>query len=480
MPAACVGVSVRVRPARRLHEGQLHDVRRRLPRRHRRRSASTSRTAAATTAPAAAPGRPALHPDRVRRSRADRPVGRTPLARRAGEGHDGRTGAPPAPPAEPHHREREKALPCRTERAPPPPSALASSRHVRRPPDDRRRRSPLHDPNIDRLASSAVRWAAFASVAAGVVMALSVAQLATGQSIDRVRVAPNPPVASVPTGLFLVVGSPNAYSRASLSGGRGSWVGPGYAPLGSPSPWGNASIDWEVGYDTRRLDTERIALANLTRDWQEDQRAGASIPHVVGGRVVGDIPGFFVLQVVRQSAPSELVVAFPLSRDVHAYVRFLLTQAGIERLLRQRLDPGVELEPRPGARRDVPRPARREPAALAGLDPLPTRRPPDLRVRAGLRPPPRRRDPRGAGTPQRQRVEARRDRSHDADRRLHASESRRGATGRARSSARASRRRAASSGSAPAARRRRLRASAPGCRSSRRRPGRRRCPPGRP
>lgn len=155
-------------------------------------------------------------------------------------------------------------------------------------------------------------------------MALSVAQLAPGQSIDRVRVAPNPPVASVPPGLFLVVGSPDAYSRVSASAGRGSWVGPGYAPSGAPSPWGNAAIDWEIGYDTRQLDTERIALANLTRDWQEDQRAGASIPHVVGGRIVGEIPGFFVLQVVRQSAPAELVVAFPLSRDVHAYVRFLL------------------------------------------------------------------------------------------------------------------------------------------------------------
>lgn len=103
-------------------------------------------------------------------------------------------------------------------------------------------------------------------------------------------------------------------------------MGPGYAPLGAPNPWGNAAIDWEVGYDTRPLDTERVALANLTRDWQEDQRAGASIPHVVGGRVVGDIPGFFVLQVERRSAPSELVVAFRLSRDVHAYVRFLLTR----------------------------------------------------------------------------------------------------------------------------------------------------------
>jgi hypothetical protein len=131
-------------------------------------------------------------------------------------------------------------------------------------------------------------------------------------------------VASVPPGLFLVVGSPDAYSRLSASGGRGSWVGPGYAPPGAPSPWGNVSIDWEIGYDTRQLDTERVALANLTRDWQEDQRAGASIPHVVGGRIVGEIPGFFVLQVVRQSAPAELVVAFRLSRDVHTYVRFLL------------------------------------------------------------------------------------------------------------------------------------------------------------
>ncbi|HET7857226.1 MAG TPA: hypothetical protein VFL41_12290 [Gaiellaceae bacterium] len=169
-----------------------------------------------------------------------------------------------------------------------------------------------------------MRWAAFATVAAGVVAALSVAQLATGQTIDRVRVAPNPPVASIPEGLTLVIGSPDAYSRVSASGGRGSWVGPPYAPLGAPNAWGNASIDWEVGFDTRQLDTERIALANLTRDWQEDQRAGVSVPHVVGGRVVGDVPGSFVLQVQRQSAPSELVVAFPLSRDLHAYVRFLL------------------------------------------------------------------------------------------------------------------------------------------------------------
>lgn len=171
-----------------------------------------------------------------------------------------------------------------------------------------------------------MRWAAFATVAVGVVTALSVAQLAPGQTTDRVRVAPNPPVASVPTGLTLTLRSPDSYSRVSAGSGRGSWIGPGYRPAGAPNSWGNSAIDWEVGYDTRPLDTERIALANLTRDWAEDQRAGVSVPHVVGGRMVGDIPGFFVLQVVRQSAPAELVVALPLSRDVHAYVRFLLNR----------------------------------------------------------------------------------------------------------------------------------------------------------
>lgn len=170
-----------------------------------------------------------------------------------------------------------------------------------------------------------MRWAALASLAAGVVGALSVAQLAPGQAIDRVAVAPNPPVASVPNGLFVVVGSPDAYSRAAASGPRGTWIGPGYGAPGGPQV-GNATIDWEVGFDARRMDSERVALANLTQDWQEDQRAGVSIPHVIQGRVVGDVPGFFILQFQRQSAPSELVAAFPLSRDLHAFVRFLLTR----------------------------------------------------------------------------------------------------------------------------------------------------------
>lgn len=168
-----------------------------------------------------------------------------------------------------------------------------------------------------------MRWAALATFAAGVVAALSVAQLAPGQAIERIRVTPNPS-AGVPDGLFVVVRSPNDYSRSASRTNAGTWTGPAYWPAGAGNPWGNATIDWELGYDTRALDTERIALANLSRDWAEDQRAGISVPHVVGGRIVGTIPGFFVLQFERQSAPSELVMAFPVAPRYHAYLRFLL------------------------------------------------------------------------------------------------------------------------------------------------------------
>jgi hypothetical protein len=167
-----------------------------------------------------------------------------------------------------------------------------------------------------------MRWAALATLAAGVVTALSAAQLAPGQAIERVRVTR--PQASLPANLYLLVRSPDEYSRAALNPTSGSWVGPAYWNLENPAARNTATIDWEVGYDQRRLSTERIALANLTRDWTEDQRGEISVDHVAGRRVVGTLPGFYVLQVQRRSAPSELVVAFRVAPALHAFVRFLL------------------------------------------------------------------------------------------------------------------------------------------------------------
>jgi hypothetical protein len=167
-----------------------------------------------------------------------------------------------------------------------------------------------------------VRWAALVTIAAGVVAALSAAQLAPGQAIERVRI--DRPGAALPAGLFLIVGSPDEYSRAALRPTSGTWAGPEYWRLAEPAVRGRATIDWELGYDDRPLATERIALANLTRDWFEDQRGGISVDHVVGRRVVGTLPGFYVLQVERRSSPSELVMAFPVAPKLHVFVRFLL------------------------------------------------------------------------------------------------------------------------------------------------------------
>jgi hypothetical protein len=163
-----------------------------------------------------------------------------------------------------------------------------------------------------------VRWAALLTLAAGVVSALTVSQFAPGQAIDRVRIERTP--TALPAGLFLVLASPEQYSRVA----PGSWLGPPYWPSDNPSARNNATINWEVGFDNRPLSTERIALANLSREWVEDQRNGVSVDHVVGGRVVGTIPGFFVLQVERRSAPAELVLAFRIAPELHAWVRFLL------------------------------------------------------------------------------------------------------------------------------------------------------------
>jgi hypothetical protein len=163
-----------------------------------------------------------------------------------------------------------------------------------------------------------VRWAALVTFAAGVVIALSVAQLAPGLAVERVRLERTP--AALPQSLYLVLASPDEYSRAS----PGNWIGPPYWLPENPAMRNTTAMSWEVGYDQRPLNTERIALANLSRDWSEDQRAGVSLPHVVGRRVVGTIDGFFVLQVERRSAPAELVVAFRIAPRLHTWVRFLL------------------------------------------------------------------------------------------------------------------------------------------------------------
>ena len=167
-----------------------------------------------------------------------------------------------------------------------------------------------------------MRWGVLATLGAGILAALTLAQLAPGLATERIRVVR--PGAAIPNNLYLVIRSPDDYSRVALRGTSGSWTGPTYWLPDDPAVRNTATIDWEVGYDERPLNTERIALSNLTRDWAEDQRAGVSIPHYVGRRNVGTIPGVFILQVERRSAPAELVLAVPVAPRLHTFIRFLL------------------------------------------------------------------------------------------------------------------------------------------------------------
>ena len=260
-----------------------------------------------------------------------------------------------------------------------------------------------------------MRWAALLTFAAGVVAALSVAQLAPGQASERVRV--DRPAAGLPSNLYVVVNSPDEYSRQALRSTSGSWVGPAYWLPSNPAMRANATIDWEVGLDERPLNTERIALANLTKDWVEDQRAGVSLEHVVGRRVVGTIPGFFVLQVERRSSPSELVLAFPVGGEAPRLRPLPPPPSRDRRLLGQGLGARVELEPRPGAAGDVPRAARGEPAAVARHHPR-AAEPRGRRRGGGLLPPRRGPCPDRARTEDRQPVAADQDDSCDRGGRL--------------------------------------------------------------
>ena len=164
-----------------------------------------------------------------------------------------------------------------------------------------------------------VRWAALVSLAAGVVVALSVAQFAPGQAIERVRV--DRPSAAFPKA-DLIVGSPDEYARVAFNGTSGL-DRPLYWRPDYPEGRNNATIDWEVGFDERPLATERIALANLTRTGPRTARGDLDRARRRAPRGRDD-SGFFVLQVERRSAPSELVVAFPVAPKLHVFVRFLL------------------------------------------------------------------------------------------------------------------------------------------------------------
>jgi hypothetical protein len=167
----------------------------------------------------------------------------------------------------------------------------------------------------------------FLGLLAGSAGVLLAAQLAGAQVVERVRIADPARLAhGLPPGLVVELTSPTDYNRSSARATDGRWVGPPYVAR-DRSTSGTSAIDWTVSFDERQGDADAVASANVQRGWGRDQRGGLSVPHVVGNRLLGTIPGYYYLMTPGEpDAKFEGVLAFPLDTNLHAVVRLTLLE----------------------------------------------------------------------------------------------------------------------------------------------------------
>jgi hypothetical protein len=165
-----------------------------------------------------------------------------------------------------------------------------------------------------------VRRAAFLAVAT--LAALAAAGSALGGAVDRFRVADagRPETQAFPANVFLTIESPGIYVTQS----PGIWAGPPYWAASDPAQGGTSTLEWSVGFRDRTLDPARAAAATASSGWPEDQHNGISVPLLVGGNLVGTLPGFFVLTQAPspQKARFEAGLAVPLGPGAQALLRF--------------------------------------------------------------------------------------------------------------------------------------------------------------
>jgi hypothetical protein len=168
---------------------------------------------------------------------------------------------------------------------------------------------------------------AFVGLLAGLVTVLLAAQLAGAQVVERVRITdPARAAHGLPPGLVVELTSPTDYNRGTAAPSDGRWVGPQYVAR-DHSTSGTSAIDWTVSFDERQGDADAVASANVRRGWGRDQRGGLSVPHVVGNRLLGTIPGYYYLMTPGEpDARFEGVLAFPLDTNLHAVVHIQMLE----------------------------------------------------------------------------------------------------------------------------------------------------------
>jgi hypothetical protein len=146
---------------------------------------------------------------------------------------------------------------------------------------------------------------------------------AGAQDVDRVSVGGSNTTRGFSPALFVTVTTLPDFHRTGFDGNSGGWEGPvcDFAP--NPRLSGPISLTWSVGFDDDVRSAEQAAREVLTFEWTTIESGPIPIPHLVGGRQVGTIPGFFVLTDAQsRTGYHESALGFPLGRGVHAAVEF--------------------------------------------------------------------------------------------------------------------------------------------------------------
>ena len=158
------------------------------------------------------------------------------------------------------------------------------------------------------------------ALALAAVAGLASGGTASAVAVERISLsaAGRPGTAGFPPGVFLTLVSPAEYVARS----PGHWVGPAYWPSNDPAQRAESAIDWNVTFRDRSVEVSSAAAAVTRRGWREQERAGLSVPHVVGKTVLGTLPGHFVLK--HEEAAHEAALAIPIGPATMAIVKFSL------------------------------------------------------------------------------------------------------------------------------------------------------------
>lgn len=147
--------------------------------------------------------------------------------------------------------------------------------------------------------------------------------VAAAQDVDRVSVGGSNTTRGFSPALFVTVTTLPDFHRTGFDGNSGGWEGPVCDFASNPGLSGPISLTWGVAFDDDVSSAEAAARENLTFEWTTIESGPVAVPHLVGGREVGTIPGVFVLTDARsQTGYHESGLGFPLGRGVYAAAAF--------------------------------------------------------------------------------------------------------------------------------------------------------------